>query len=426
MLTASPVVVLGMFRSGTSAVAGALSSLGVYFGEESEFFRTDDFNASGYFELRELMELNRTCLASFAMTNIQARPLPAGWHNHPEAAFLLDGIEHILKKHFDGRDRWGWKEPQTAALLPLYKEVLDRQGCAGRYVICVRNPLDVLASQRELGTLPLIGARALGLWLHYTLSALSETTGESRSVILYEEFLQDPRLALTPTVEQIGLQPSDEEWKAASGTVRPSLSHSRLGLDGLSAYPELVTDTFDLCRELARNPVALNKGEFDARIRTLWSDWAQWNEMLRMTDMPYGILTVTWPAGQATLPFAPNGVWQSLTIRTPAPPDSPVRIHLYHLPSQVWIRKALWRQGTFEAPAELGPGPGGALEEHDGVRRIRIFGADHLRSRMPPGQGEWSLALEILLQCDGFVSSQIVRSLKDRLDMLRERMGGNR
>jgi len=57
-----PVVVLGMHRSGTSAVAGCLERLGICMGRR--LAPGDEWNPGGYFEDRDLVELNDRLLSA--------------------------------------------------------------------------------------------------------------------------------------------------------------------------------------------------------------------------------------------------------------------------------------------------------------------------------------------------------------------------
>ena len=137
-LAITPIVVLGMYRSGTSSIAGALEKLGVYFGKHQDFFPVDEFNKTGYRELREIMEFNRAVLAAFGMNSIHARPLQPNWQDLPGNAWITPQLGRILEKHFSGHPVWGWKEPQTCPLMPVYRKALEDIGLSPHYVICVR------------------------------------------------------------------------------------------------------------------------------------------------------------------------------------------------------------------------------------------------------------------------------------------------
>ena len=59
------VVVLGPYRSGTSLVSQILSDLGVWFGPETKFqLPADRYNPGGYFQRRDVVEVNRRLIES--------------------------------------------------------------------------------------------------------------------------------------------------------------------------------------------------------------------------------------------------------------------------------------------------------------------------------------------------------------------------
>ena len=52
------IIITGMHRTGTSAIANMLYELGLDFGDPSEFITADRWNVEGYFENKEVTFLN--------------------------------------------------------------------------------------------------------------------------------------------------------------------------------------------------------------------------------------------------------------------------------------------------------------------------------------------------------------------------------
>lgn len=67
------IVVTGMHRSGTSLVAMTLEALGVSFGNHEEFYGSDRWNERGYFERRDVIDLNSRLLTGFPRTGSRGR-----------------------------------------------------------------------------------------------------------------------------------------------------------------------------------------------------------------------------------------------------------------------------------------------------------------------------------------------------------------
>ena len=61
----------------------------------------------------------------------------------------------------------------------------------------------------------------MGLWLHYTLSALHESRGARRMVIHYESFLQDPKPFLSHAFAMMdNLPATSDNFSEAAACVR--------------------------------------------------------------------------------------------------------------------------------------------------------------------------------------------------------------
>ena len=439
-LKGTPIVILGTFRGGTSCLATAFARLGVHLGAEKHFQPIDEFNKGGYWELTEMQELNQACLMAFGMSYFGAERLPLDWEEMPGASEMVRNMRDLLGRHFAGQEHWGWKEPSTTVLLPLYKKALDADGVKPRYAIMVRHPLSIAASQRrrhakgadEAGPsakepLPPDEQRMVGLWLHYTLTNLKETKGSPRQVLVYERFLQEPRKYL----EQIGKnlldwQPSDEQLEAAVGSVNPEWSHSRYSMEDLAGWPSILGRTYDLCLRAGSDPEGLQAGRIDAEIDELWNEWGIVGNMVHPSELPAGQMMVAWrEAGQlahVSQKYTPDGGWQTLTLEANAKPGDTVQIDFYQTTCQVWIRNATWRAGGKEFPASMNAGPHGILEDF-GMLRLTSFGPAPLFSKAPPVPGPAELEIEFLLQFNITVLNGAVMMLRDRLDQMARGQG---
>ncbi len=85
-----------------------------------------------------------------------------------------------------------------------------------RYVICLRNPLDVAASagarNREDDTVPF--ERGIELWLTYVRAALAATAGHPRHLVFYEDLMADPEPIVRELARFIGREKSNDAESA--------------------------------------------------------------------------------------------------------------------------------------------------------------------------------------------------------------------
>lgn len=133
------VLPLGVGRSGTSIIAGLLHNLGVYMGRD--FIPIDSYNIHGYFEDKEIMLLQSKLLHS----------INRSWWNPPLSDLelkncdqtIISELRSIIADRSNCEGVWGWKDPRTKFLLPLYSDLLDNV----HYIIVFR---DVLATAMSI------------------------------------------------------------------------------------------------------------------------------------------------------------------------------------------------------------------------------------------------------------------------------------
>jgi hypothetical protein len=160
------VLVLGMHRSGTSALARVVNLLGFHVGDEGALVRPSAANPAGHWEVEALSQFNAELLVALDGTG-SAPPAAAA----DELSALAGGewgtrAKELIDESFAGRP-WVWKDPRLCLLLPFWRRVLDE---APTVVATVRNPLEVADSLEVRSGLPT--AYALALWERYQRRAL--------------------------------------------------------------------------------------------------------------------------------------------------------------------------------------------------------------------------------------------------------------
>jgi glycosyltransferase involved in cell wall biosynthesis len=201
-LAGTPICVLGSSRSGTSLTARLLNLAGVYLGPEEELLGEDrrqlagegeevlakaaHSNPGGHWEHYRLMRINERILRAFGGTWREPPPLPRGWQSSAELDDLREEARELLVQSFAGHELWGWKDPRISLTLSFWQGLLPSM----RYVVCMRNPLDVAASLERRDGLTI--ERGLALWRAYAGAALAGTAGRLRLLVAYESFFSDP------------------------------------------------------------------------------------------------------------------------------------------------------------------------------------------------------------------------------------------
>lgn len=223
MASAPPraILVLGMHRSGTSAVAGALARRGVHLGDELVPAAPD--NPYGYFEHAGVVSLHERLLDRLDRSWDDVRPLPEGWvdtHAAREAAVKIEALVSRL----DGAGSWALKDPRMSRLLPLWtaSPILQRRQVA--CLVMLRHPDEVAASLAARDGMPSLQAHVL--WLRHVLDAVRASAGVPRTVLAYPDLLADPDGALDAATLRLGMElPVDAAGAGLGEFVRASARH---------------------------------------------------------------------------------------------------------------------------------------------------------------------------------------------------------
>ncbi|MEE9411759.1 MAG: hypothetical protein V3V22_01780 [Methylococcales bacterium] len=142
-------IVLGVARSGTSALAGCLSHLGVEFGQGLK--PVDWQNPKGNFENKALSQANQRLLALLGSNWSDHKSLPEGWRSFADVSKEDGIIENIIRKVFSEHSPIGLKDPRLVPLLPLYMDLLKRLGYIPVLISTTRNKHEVIESIGKSG-----------------------------------------------------------------------------------------------------------------------------------------------------------------------------------------------------------------------------------------------------------------------------------
>jgi len=119
------IAVVGMHRSGTSAVAGVLHRLGVFMGDD--LLPPSETNPKGYFEDRRFVELHTKILGGD--WKFPSQEFMHNWYMYKD--------EYLsLVNEFSKHELWGVKDPRLCYCLPVLRS-------------CTQNDLKVIAMWRD-------------------------------------------------------------------------------------------------------------------------------------------------------------------------------------------------------------------------------------------------------------------------------------
>lgn len=222
------VLILGMHRSGTSCLAGALETCGLFLGEVR---RTGRFNARGYFELASLVRLHDEILTANG----------GSWEAPPVRVELADRHRRQLQQVADFYARFrpcGLKDPRLTVLLEAWEPLV---GASSRLVASFRHPVAVARSLASRNKLP--EPQALAMWQHYNAALVRRHQRGAFPLVEYDlaaspAYIQD----VASLADTLGLTP---DLDALQAFVSQDLEHQRAHD---AAVPESCRDTYEYLR----------------------------------------------------------------------------------------------------------------------------------------------------------------------------------
>ena len=183
------IVILSMHRSGSSLLTGLLAQNGIFAGEESDFIPAVDHNPTGFWELKEVNDLNEQLIARDGFSHL----IP-----NPQETFTSDAeSEEEIRRIGESLKAKGvriLKDPRFCLTLAAWENALP----ISQAVILVRHPLAVANSMKSRHNMPI--QAGLALWEFYTRRSLGAAAKYPTKVVILEQLLEQPAQALADII----------------------------------------------------------------------------------------------------------------------------------------------------------------------------------------------------------------------------------
>lgn len=195
------ILVLGMHRSGTSAITRVISLLGADL-PSNLMPPVPGNNEAGFWESLDIYALNDEILASGGSSwSDWATFNPAWFHAAIKERFKEQALA-ILQRDFGNSALFVLKDPRICRLLPFWIEVFKEFGAVVKCVIPIRNPIEVADSLKQRDEF--IPFKSYALWLRHVLDAELESRILDRSFCRYESLLSDWRDTVAKISSDLG------------------------------------------------------------------------------------------------------------------------------------------------------------------------------------------------------------------------------
>ena len=276
------ILVVGMHRSGTSALTRVLSLCGAAL--PRDISEPGDDNPTGHWESPPAKDLNDGFLeargSAWDDAGLAFRNPPRGdafaRDVAPSDRYVL-AIENLLAHQAERGRTVVLKEPRITILLRYWLTAAKRAGFTPKAIHIFRHPADVAASLAVRNGIPF--EHACALWRKYNLLGERDSRGVARAFVSYEALMRDWQTEIARCVREVGteLVPGPETRAAVRAFLAPELHHHRGGaVDARAAASEHWQPTLETYTELARAAAGdPNRAAFDALFDAYFDAYAE-------------------------------------------------------------------------------------------------------------------------------------------------------
>lgn len=274
------IAVVGVGRSGTSAITRGLQALGVVLGDELR--RGRGKNPTGFFEDEVLRELTRRLKRALGVIGASVRPIDREEYDSPEVRALQAEATVTLRQQLGTHTLWGFKHGRTLRFLPFWQEVFRALGLDVSYVVATRNPLSVARSRGQLDQRRGEQEKSDLEWLANVVPSFPLLRGHRFVVVDYDLLMGDPVAQLRRIADVLELPQTPEADAGmtayANEFLRGGMRHSHFTEADLVQDPRINSVTRDAYRCLHR----LASVDANPDSPDLWRQWRHFEDQLAL------------------------------------------------------------------------------------------------------------------------------------------------
>jgi len=238
------ILVLGMHRSGTSAMTRTINAMGAAL--PSNLIPPLEDNAEGFWESEDMVHIHNRFMVAVDHGWNDPRPLPREAYDTPAGLVCRAELMALLRRDFTGQSLFVIKDPRISVLMPIWKTLLRDFGVQPYVVLGFRHPDEVARSlvKRRDGFVDgdnrPVGQHARAVWLTHNLLAERDSRALPRAIVSYDDFLADPVAAARSLAERLGcfdaaqvaagLEVAKTQWKPSMRNQLATASGSAAGL----------------------------------------------------------------------------------------------------------------------------------------------------------------------------------------------------
>lgn len=216
-MTGDAVLVLGMHRSGTSALAGVLHCLGLGMGNalvDSEL----EFNQKGYWENIDANEFNQQLLNTLGSNWFDVRSIPERFSDPHAELECIELLSQLIEMNFGNQPLWALKDPRLCRVLGFWSKALATKCIRMHCLRILRHPMEVYRSLEKRNGLG--QAYSALLWLRYVTDGERLSRQHNRALVFYDDLLESLPETLIKIESDLGLSLNAQDAEAVEKASR--------------------------------------------------------------------------------------------------------------------------------------------------------------------------------------------------------------
>lgn len=248
------ILVLGMHRSGTSALTGVLAALDVV--PPKTLIDGDEWNSRGYWESARINHFNERLLARAASSWSDWARFESGRITPEGMVRFLDESTALLRSEFGVEKAFAVKDPRICRIVPFWLRAMREFGASCSVILALRHPAEVALSLQRRDQMSC--EDGVMLWMRSMLDAEYNSRGIRRSFSQYEDLLSDWRSAVNKIGADLSVswpnsvsQAAEKIEEFVSRDLRHNTSRSLEEIDLPISLSNLAADVWEIFSQLA-------------------------------------------------------------------------------------------------------------------------------------------------------------------------------
>ena len=256
--------VLGMHRSGTSALSGLLHYAGC--SVPKTLMAATERNPKGYFESELVYQLNEVLLKKAGSGWKSLQVIPPDFFGSPDGRLMAGQAEELLNAEFGKAALMVLKDPRNCRMVPFWRaaaQACDFEVCP---ILIHRNPLEVAKSLSKRDGIDT--TEGLMIWLQHVLLAEYETRKTNRFITSYSQILSDWKVQIAGIETKFGMTFPKSGKPATTKKVNAFLQSD---LQHFHEAPERIKDSQEVSQWVSTTYTILEKWAQDGETKASYA-----------------------------------------------------------------------------------------------------------------------------------------------------------